>query len=225
MLNRALCVFTTDTLAVFVWASLLLYVLNAVDVLVVEIDLVLVKVFLIEPVLIEDNVEDFVCVIDLVLLDELVIVLVEEPERVEVDVDVIVLVEIGLTVCVIEDFILGVSKALDEELELDVSLLLGFWVLLEEDVAVVVLEERDVGDNEGVFVFEFVDLDVNVDVLDCVKLLEDVVLPVWVGVFNIEEVCNALSVPVLELVDVRVDVLECKLVLVKKILLVSINDG
>jgi hypothetical protein len=76
--------------------------------------------------LIEDNVEDFVCVIDLVLLDELVIVLVEEPERVEVDVDVIVLVEIGLTVCVIEDFILGVSKALDEELELDVSLLLGF---------------------------------------------------------------------------------------------------
>jgi hypothetical protein len=103
--------------------------------------------------------------------------------------------------------------------------LLGFWVLLEEDVAVVVLEERDVGDNEGVFVFEFVDLDVNVDVLDCVKLLEDVVLPVWVGVFNIEEVCNALSVPVLELVDVRVDVLECKLVLVKKILLVSINDG
>lgn len=225
MLNRALCVFTTDTLAVFVWASLLLYDLNAVDVLVVEIDLVLVKVFLIEPVLIEDNVEDFVCVIDLVLLDELVIVLVEEPERVEVDVDVIVLLEIGLAVCVIEDFILGVSKALDEELELDVSLLLGFWVLLEEDVAVVVLEERDVGDNEGVFVFEFVDLDVNVDVLDCVKLLEDVVLPVWVGVFNIEEVCNALSVPVLELVDVRVDVLECKLVLVKKILLVSINDG
>jgi len=225
LVNKLEFEFNIDILAVFVSDSFLLYVVLTVDVLVLVIDLVLVGEVIIERVLAGLNVGDFVCVIDLVLDDELVIDLVEELERVEVDDEVILLLEKGLAVFVTEGFILLLNKLVGDDVELDVSLLLGFWLLLVDDDALEVLEERDDDVNDGVFVFELLNLDVNVVVLDCVRLLEDVVLAVCVCVFAIEEVHNALDVSVLEDVDVRVDVLDCKLLLVEKILLVSMYDG
>jgi hypothetical protein len=126
LVNKLEFEFNIDILAVFVSASFLLYVVLTVDVLVLVIDLVLVGEVIIERVLAELNVGDFVCVIDLVLDDELVIDLVEELERVEVDDEVILLLEKGLAVFVTEGFILLLNKLVGDDVELDVSLLLGF---------------------------------------------------------------------------------------------------